>query len=452
MTHICSDNSVRLSLPEDVNFIIDTITKAGYEAFAVGGCIRDMLLNRTPDDYDITTSASCETVKSLFKRCLDTGIKHGTVTVMLKEKGYEVTTYRVDGIYEDCRHPKDVTFTNDLSEDLKRRDFTINAMAYNEEIGLVDLFEGRKDIEKKIIRCVGNPYERFNEDALRMLRAVRFSAQLGYEIDEETKKAVSSLAGNISKISEERIQVELLKMVTSDHPEKIRDAYELGLTGVFFPEFDKMMETSQYNPHHCYSVGEHTIKSMENVPKDKYLRLGMLFHDTGKPKVIKRGEDGYDHFHGHPSESEKIAEKVLKRLKFDNETIKTVSDLAFYHDYNVPGTPKGVRRALRIMGPEMFRMILDVKRADILAQSDYKRQEKLDAVKKLEELFNEILKNHECFSLKDLNITGNDLMVLGYPKGPKIGKELNRLLDRVLEDPSLNDKEILLKLSREDMQ
>lgn len=452
MTHICSDNSVRLSLPEDVNFIIDTITKAGYEAFAVGGCIRDMLLNRTPDDYDITTSASCEIVKSLFRRCLDTGIKHGTVTVMLKDKGYEVTTYRVDGIYEDCRHPKDVTFTKDLSEDLRRRDFTINAMAYNEEIGLVDLFEGRKDIENKLIRCVGNPYERFGEDALRMLRAVRFSAQLGYEIDEETKKAVSSLAGNISKISEERIQVELLKMVISDHPEKIRDAYELGLTGIFFPEFDKMMKTPQKHPHHCYSVGEHTIKSMENVSKDKYLRLGMLFHDIGKPKVIKRGEDGYDHFHGHPLESSKTAKEVLKRLKFDNDTISIVADLAFYHDYDVPRTPKGVRKALRKMGSEMFGMILDVKRADILAQSDYKRQEKLGVVKELEELFGDIIKNRDCFSLKDLKITGNDLIILGYPKGPKIGYELNRLLDRVIEDPSLNDKEILLKLSREDMQ
>ncbi|MBQ8596767.1 MAG: CCA tRNA nucleotidyltransferase, partial [Lachnospiraceae bacterium] len=264
-------NSFVITLPEKVKFIIDTIMDAGYEAYAVGGCIRDSILGRIPDDWDITTSATPDQVKELFKRTVDTGIQHGTVTVMLDKEGFEVTTYRIDGEYEDSRHPKEVTFTANLVEDLKRRDFTINAMAYNDKAGLVDVFEGIQDIERKMIRCVGCPKERFTEDALRMMRAVRFSAQLGYEIEENTAVAIKELAGNLVNISAERIQVELVKLVTSPHPENLRIAYETGITKVILPEFDVCMETVQNNPHHCYTVGEHTLKSMQSIQPDKVL-------------------------------------------------------------------------------------------------------------------------------------------------------------------------------------
>ena len=273
-------------LPENVNYIIRTLSEHGCEGYAVGGCVRDMLLGRTPQDWDITTSAKPEQVKEIFSHTIDTGIEHGTVTVMLGHEGYEVTTYRIDGEYEDARHPKEVTFTANLVEDLKRRDFTINAMAYNETAGLVDVFDGAGDLERKVIRCVGNPTERFTEDALRMLRAVRFAGQLGFSITPETKEGVRTLAPSIQKVSAERIQAELVKLLVSDHPEEIRTAYELGLTAQFLPEFDRMMETGQQNIHHCYTVGEHTIHAVCGVRKDKVLRLTMLLHDVAKPLCV----------------------------------------------------------------------------------------------------------------------------------------------------------------------
>lgn len=291
--------NVEIQLPEKVKFIIDTIMEAGCEAYAVGGCIRDFILGREAADWDITTSASPLLVKELFRHTIDTGIKHGTVTVMLGKEGFEVTTYRVDGKYEDGRHPESVTFTASLKEDLKRRDFTINAMAYNEQSGLVDEFGGLQDIENKIIRCVGDAGERFTEDALRMMRAVRFSAQLGYEIEEKTSAAISKLAERLRLISAERIAVELTKLAVSPHPEKLRTAWETGITKIILPEFDRCMETEQNNPHHCYSVGEHILKSMQEIRPEKGLRLAMLFHDIGKPETLTEGPEGISHFHGH---------------------------------------------------------------------------------------------------------------------------------------------------------
>ena len=313
--------AIKILLPEKVNMIIHTIQAAGFEAYAVGGCVRDSILGRVPDDWDITTSAKPEDIKKLFKRTIDTGIEHGTVTVMLEAEGFEVTTYRIDGEYEDSRHPKEVTFTSNLREDLRRRDFTINAMAYNDEVGLVDIFEGISDIEKKIIRCVGDAKERFTEDALRMMRAVRFSAQLGYSIDEGTKEAIKELAPTLKKISAERVQVELVKLVTSNNPDYLKIAYETKITAIVLPEFDLCMETEQKNPHHMYSVGEHTLWSMKYVERDKVLRLAMLFHDMGKPEAITTDDKGIHHFHGHNELSSQITREVLRRLRFDNDTI-----------------------------------------------------------------------------------------------------------------------------------
>ena len=440
---------MRIQLPDKVHNIINTLEEAGYEAYAVGGCVRDSILGREPDDWDITTSAKPEETKHLFPRTVDTGIKHGTVTVLLEGEGFEVTTYRIDGTYEDGRHPTEVTFTANLKEDLRRRDFALNAMPYNDRSGLVDLYGGLADMENRVIRCVGDAGERFDEDALRMLRAVRFSAQLGYRIDEATGEAVRALAPNLQKISAERIQAELVKLVTSPHPDYLRNAYELGITAQILPEFDLCMETPQRHKHHCYDVGEHILHSMLGVEADKVLRLGMLFHDIGKPQTLTIDPDGTTHNKKHPFEGEKITRKVMRRLKFDNDTTDKVTKLVLYHDYDIAPTEAGVRRAVNRIGEDIFPMIFTVRRADIAAQSDYMREEKLAKVAHIEKLYREILARRDAVTVKDLAISGNDLIAEGMPPGRQIGETLSALLERVLDDPSLNTKEILLKLYKE---
>mgnify|MGYP003304129281 CR=1 FL=1 len=457
---------MKIQMPKDVKYILEKLNSAGYEAYAVGGCVRDSVLGRIPDDWDITTSAKPEDVKELFPKTIDTGIQHGTVTVIRNHEGYEVTTYRIDGEYEDNRHPKEVIFTSDLLEDLKRRDFTINAMAYNhlneeveeedsgtlqnknrqncEKSGLVDAFGGIDDIRNKIIRCVGNPVHRFEEDALRMMRAVRFSAQLGYEIEEETKKAIQLLAGNLANISAERIQVELIKLLVSDHPDYLRIAYETGMTKVFFAEFDKAMETVQNNPHHKYSVGEHTLHSLQHVRKDKVLRLAMLLHDIAKPETIQKDEEGVDHFYGHPQIGEEMARKILRRLRLDNDTIGKVCKLVKFHDQKISLKPEKMRKTIVQIGSDLFPLLLEVKEADMLAQSDYKRDEKKQELLKIREVYRQILDAEDCLSLKDMAITGKDLIEQGMKPGKELGETLQKLFHYVLENPEKNKKEELL--------
>ena len=437
---------MRIQLPDDVKKIIQKIEDAGFEAFAVGGCIRDSLLNRNPNDWDITTSAKPQEIKALFKRTIDTGIEHGTVTVMINRVGYEVTTYRIDGEYEDARHPKNVIFTSNLVEDLKRRDFTINAMAYNDRFGIVDEFDGMKDLENKIVRAVGNPKERFTEDALRMMRAVRFSAQLGYEIEDGTRAAITELAPNLSKISAERIQVELVKLLTSDHPEKLRDLYETGITAVIMPEFDIAMETEQNNPHHCYTVGEHTIQSMMAAEPDKNIRLALLYHDIGKPACLTVDSDGIAHFHGHPAVSKEMCIRSLRALKFDNDTIHTVSKLVENHDYDILPERKYVRRAMNRIGKEIFPLLLKVKQADLLAQSDYLRKEKQIRLDEVYTSYQDVLEKEECVDLKTLAVTGRDLISWGMKPGKDLGDMLQKLLSAVIEEPQKNQKEILKEI------
>ncbi len=436
---------MKIALPEKVSFIINTLMRAGYEAYAVGGCVRDVMLNRTPMDWDITTSAKPHEVKQLFGHTIDTGILHGTVTVMLEQEGFEVTTYRIDGEYEDARHPKEVSFTSDLLEDLKRRDFTINAMAYNDTQGLVDAFDGVGDLKRGIIRCVGRATERFSEDALRMLRAVRFSAQLGFVLEEETRAAIVELAPNIAKVSAERIQMELVKLLTSNHPEEIRTAYETGLTAVFLPEFDRMMETAQNNPHHCYTVGEHTLMALQGVEADKVLRLTMLLHDVAKPVCHTMDENGIDHFYGHPQKGSEMARMILRRLKFDNDTTDRVSALVRWHDDNPELSPRSVRRAISRIGLERYPALFAVKRADTLAQSTYCREEKLTYLDAYEALYHEVMEKQQCLTIKQLAVTGNDLIEAGMQPGKEIGSVLKQLLELVLEAPELNTKEKLLK-------
>lgn len=438
---------MELKIPEKAEIILHTLEEAGYEAYVVGGCVRDSILGRSPDDWDITTSAKPEEVKALFRRTVDTGLIHGTVTVMLDKEGFEVTTYRVDGEYEDGRHPKEVSFTASLEEDLKRRDFTMNAMAYNPKRGLVDLFGGVQDMENRIVRCVGNPMERFTEDALRILRAVRFSAQLGFSIEGETLKAISALAPNLKYVSAERIQVELLKLLVSPHPDYLRTAYEAGITKEILPEFDRCMETEQNTPHHCYTVGEHTLQSLLNIRADKVLRLTMLLHDFGKPSVKRTDENGRDHFKTHGPEGEKMAVSILRRLKMDNDTIRKARSLIKWHDFRPKGDAVSVRKAISMIGEELFPLYLEVQRADILAQSLYKREEKLKRLSSVKALYKEIMDRGECISLKTMALTGRDLIDAGHAPGKELGEILERLLAHVLENPEDNKKEILLKLA-----
>lgn len=431
---------MKIELPRKVVLIIKNLQRHGYDAYAVGGCVRDSILNRKPEDWDITTSAKPEQVKRIFRRTVDTGIEHGTVTVLIGKDGFEVTTYRVDGLYEDGRHPKEVTFTSRLEEDLKRRDFTINAMAYNDDERLVDAFGGMRDLNYHLIRCVGDPKERFSEDALRILRAVRFSAQLAFPIEPETAEAIKSLAPNLEKISAERIQAELVKLLVSDHPERIQDACELGITKVVLPEWDDMVGVKQNTPHHKYDVAAHTVHALQNVKNDKVLRLTMLFHDMGKPVMKTTDENGRDHFKGHAIASEQIAKTVMKRLKFDNDTIRKVTKLVAYHDYRMEPTGANVRRAMHEIGVELFSYYLAVRLADTKAQSSYERRGKLENIIQIRELYRNALRNKECVTLKDLAVTGTDLINLGIAPGKELGTLLNELLDMVIEDPAWNQK------------
>lgn len=435
-------------LPEDVQNIISVLNGEGYEAYAVGGCIRDSLLGKEPADWDITTSAQPSVVKGLFRRTIDTGIRHGTVTVRLHGKGYEVTTFRIDGDYSDGRHPDSVSFTASLEEDLKRRDFTINAMAYCDASGLVDLFGGQEDLKRGLITCVGDPLQRFSEDALRMLRAVRFAARFGFSIDPATAEAIEEKAETLSKVSAERIREEVVKLLISDHPEMMRDLYTLGLTKVFLPEFDVCMETPQNTIHHLYSVGEHTIRVIENVPAERILRLAALFHDIGKPACRKTDDKGRDHFIGHPALGARMTEEIMERFRFDNETIRAVCRLVTYHDDRFAVTERNVRRSLSRVGAESYGGLLTLRRADVLAQSDYMREEKLSDIEKTREFVEIILEKKEALTVRDLAVGGNDLIAAGIPKGPELGAVMKELLAQVVDHPEMNEREVLLETAK----
>ena len=437
-----------IEIPEKAEWILKVLQENGHEAYIVGGCVRDSIMGRTPEDWDVTTSASPQQVKALFPKTIDTGIEHGTVTVMIEKEGFEVTTYRIDGAYEDNRHPKDVVFTSSLLEDLKRRDFTINAMAYSPVAGLVDEFGGIDDLRNKTIRCVGDPRERFGEDALRMMRAVRFAAQLGFTLEDSVRDAIREMADALDNISAERIQVELVKILVSQNPHWFRLAYECGITSVIMPEFDRIMVQRQNSRHHAYTTGEHTLLSLRNVPADKVLRLTILFHDMGKPDVFMTDENGKDHFRGHAAYSEKIAERIMKNLKFDNDTLHKVCCLVRNHSWYPQLSGRDVRACAYRIGPELFDSFLLVKRADIMGQNPDVVEEKLEYLKEVEHIWRDIRMHGDCLSLKDMKIGGAELIADGMKPGPEIGQLLNRLLQEVLEYPERNDREYLLERSR----
>ena len=439
---------MNINIPTIVNNIINILEENGFEAYVVGGCVRDSILGRVPNDWDITTDALPEKVMEIFKgigsTVVPTGIKHGTVTVIINNDSYEITTYRIDGEYKDSRRPEEVIFTSKLKEDLARRDFTINAMAFNPKEGLKDYFNGRNDLNNKKIKTVGNPMERFNEDALRMLRAIRFSAQLSFNIEEETIEAIEKLSDNIRNISVERIREEFNKIILSDNPKAIYDLYNYGLLENFLPEFKLAINTKQNNPYHIYTVGEHIIKSMENIDKDLILRLTMFLHDIGKPKTITTDNKGIDHFYNHPLVSKDIAETILKRMKYDNNTIAKVLTLVQYHDQRV-ATKKSIRKLLSKIGEENFKELIKVWIADIKSQNPELIEERIKEIDIINGKFQEILEKNQCFSLKDLKVSGKDLINLGIKPGKEIGIILNKLLEEVIENPELNDKDKLME-------
>ena len=435
---------MEIRIPEKVSEIIHELNQNGYEAFAVGGCVRDSILGKLPQDWDITTSAKPHEVKRIFRRTIDTGIEHGTVTVMLGKEGFEVTTYRVDGEYEDNRHPKQVSFTANLTEDLARRDFTINAMAYNPDCGLVDVFGGLEDLRRKVIRCVGTAAERFDEDALRILRAIRFSAQLGFDIEKNTREAMTKKARHLQNISAERIQAELVKLLTSEHPEKLHEAYELGITEVILPEYDAIVGVSQKTPNHIYTVDKHTMIALKAVEATPVLRLTMLMHDMGKPAVKKTVEDGRDIFYRHPEVSARIAKTILKRLKFDNDTLDKVVRLVKWHGLKYNAEAVDVRKALNRVGRDIFDDFIKVQTADVLAKSPAVIERKLELLKEKTALYHQIIEENQCFEIKSLAINGRDLIAAGIEAGPLLGAVLERLTEEVIEDQSLNIKEKLV--------
>lgn len=436
---------MRLEIPAAAGLIIQKLRERGFEAYVVGGCVRDRILGRIPDDWDITTSASPSEVKQIFQRTVDTGLQHGTVTVLIGSRGFEVTTYRIDGEYEDGRHPKEVVFTGSLGEDLRRRDFTINAMAYNDEEGLVDLFGGMEDLSRHVIRCVGKPEERFGEDALRILRAVRFAAQLHFTIESPTREALVRLSPTLERISAERIQAELIKLLTSAHPEYIGMAWETGITGVVLPEFDAAAGIYQHTPHHMDTVGAHTLRALCVARADKMLRLALLLHDLGKARTKETDGGGTDHFPGHGEESARLAKQILRRLKFDNDTMTKVVNLVRWHDIPYEPESAAVRRMIFLTGREMFPLHLEMQWANVLAQSDYKQTEKLKRLADIWKLYEETLTAGYCTSLSDLAITGHDLTARGIPAGPGLGRLLKSCLELVLEEPEKNTKEGLLE-------
>ncbi|WP_035283093.1 MULTISPECIES: HD domain-containing protein [unclassified Clostridium] len=433
-----------IKMPADVDYIITTLMDNGFEAYIVGGCVRDSILNKKPKDWDITTKAKPEDVIKLFDKVVLTGLKHGTVTVIINKESYEVTTYRIDGEYEDNRHPKEVKFVNSLKEDLSRRDFTINAMAYNERDGLIDYFEGMKDLEKKIIKTVGDPEKRFSEDALRMLRAIRFSAQLSFSIDEHILCSIGKLKNHIMNISKERIREEFNKILLYN-PTKIENLKECGLLDFIIPGISATYNKNQNNPYHIYDLYNHIILSTNSIEPLLHLRLTMLLHDLGKINVETIDEKNISHFYGHAEESVKISEKILKSLKYDNDTVNKVLTLVKYHDCTLK-SKLSIKRMLNKIGEDLFRDLIKVKKADILAQNPIYSEERLINLINVEDKLNIILAENECFMLKDLKINGRDLISLGYDKGKEIGETLQYLLNLVIENPELNDREKLINI------
>ncbi len=436
-----------MEIPKYVKEVLAALEAAGHEAWCVGGCVRDSLLGRTPEDWDVTSSALPEETLAIFgSRAFPTGLKHGTVTVKTSGGPVEVTTFRVDGAYHDHRRPDSVSFTCSVDEDLGRRDFTINAMALNLRGELRDPFRGQEDLKLHLLRCVGDPDRRFQEDALRILRGLRFSAVLDLEEERETGAAIGRNRLLLADIAPERIRVELLKLLCGSNAGWVLESYP-AVFGVFWPELLPMVGFDQRNIHHCYDVWQHSLLAMTRTPPIPVLRCAALLHDVGKPSAFTLDESGVGHFYGHAKASVALADAMLRRLKCSNEFREQAVRLVEWHDRDIPRTDKGVRRALRALGEEDLRLLLALKRADNLAQAPAYHGRQAE-IQKGEEILDRLLEEEACFSLKQLAVSGRDLLALGL-SGPALGEMLDRLLNQVVDGELPNDRAALLAAAGE---
>lgn len=444
--------NVRINIPKNPALAIKMLIDAGFEAGIVGGCTRDAIMGETPHDWDICTSATPEEIQSIFKdfKKLTIGLKHGTVVVIMNNEEIEITTYRIDGEYSDGRRPNNVYFTKNLIEDLSRRDYTQNAIFFNEFHGIIDPFNGVSDIEHKIIRCVGNANKRLQEDALRILRGIRFASKQGFEIEESTKIAMLRNKELLKNISKERISVEFVKMLQGKNALNILDEFQ-EVIAYIIPETKAMMGFDQHNPHHIYDVWRHTLAAVNNA-HGLILKLTMFFHDIAKPSCYNLDDKKIGHFYGHADSSAKITSEIFKRMKITNaeeistSDLKDIIELIKYHDTMIQPTKQSVKKMLsKLDGNIMqFHRLLSVKRADALAQSPDNLSVRLKEINTIETILNEVLIEHNCITLKDLAITGKDIIALGIPAGKKIGELLSKLLEDVIEENISNEKEALL--------
>lgn len=432
-------------LSKGAQHILTSLEETGFEAYVVGGAVRDALMGKVPSDYDIATNAHPKDVKAIFGRTIDTGLKHGTVMVIENKTGFEVTTYREETGYRDMRHPDSVNYVDELSVDLKRRDFTINAMAYNPKRGIVDNFGGQEDIDKKIIRCVGIPEERFKEDALRMLRAIRFAACLDFELAEDVTKAIRKCAVLIKNVSYERILGEINKILLCDKPSKMKLLYETGLMKYIIPELCNCFDTVQNNKYHIYNVGDHIMKAVENTPNDLILRWAALLHDSGKPACLSRDSAGINHFYGHHRESVKIANDVLHKLRMDHDSINDILVLIENHDVRIDTNPASVKRMLARTGENLFLKLLLLQEADNRAKNLKFLDDKLAKLHAVYDQCQRIIAERQPYQISHLLINGRDLIKIGFKAGREIGDVLKLLLDEVVIDPSLNNRDYLIK-------
>lgn len=432
------------SIPEHARIVVDRLERYGYEAYVVGGCVRDSLLGRTPKDWDVCTNALPDEVLRVFRRfhVIKTGLKHGTVTVMVNHEPVEVTTYRIDGEYTDNRHPDAVQFVSDIEADLARRDFTINAMAYSPTRGLVDAFGGQQDLVAQQIRCVGEPDARFNEDGLRLMRALRFAARYRFDIERETAYSIHRNRHLLENVSAERIFTELKGILVGDGVLDMLLAFPDVFT-IIIPEFASTLGFEQHNPHHCYDVWTHTAHAVQAAPADSTLRLAMLLHDVGKPACFSMDEQGKGHFYGHPKRSAAMARDILTRLRCDNATLSAVVTYVNEHDRTFPTTIPGMRRLIGKLGESTIRSLFEIKKADMAAQSTHERTEKAAALRQASMLLEDTLEEGSVFTLKDLRINGRDLMKMGVPQGPHIRNILSLLLEEVQDDALANTHEAL---------
>lgn len=439
-----------LTVPESAAFVLDRLRAGGYEGYLVGGCVRDSLLGRAPKDFDVTTDARTTQVEELFADCrvIETGVKHGTVTVIAAGEPIEVTTYRVDGVYSDGRHPDSVAFSGSLEDDLARRDFTVNAMAYAPQTGLVDLYGGAEDLRKGVIRCVGEPERRFGEDALRLLRALRFASVLGFSIEPRTAECIHRMKDSIDRLAKERVTSEFLKLLCGSGAADILREYS-DVAAQVMPPLAEMFGCAQNHPCHCYDVWEHTLQAVANVPPDPALRLAALLHDVGKPRCQSTDENGVEHFYGHAAESESIASGIFREcLRIDKKTAARVTLLVKCHDAPLEPSRKVMHRRLTAYGEETLRQLFALQRGDVMGQSPDCR-DRLNALDGAERILDELVREQACVTLRDLRVGGNDLMALGVPAGRRLGEILRRLLDEVCEGTLPNEKDALLRRVRE---